>query len=62
MPELVLLRLLCRAAARRNHFDNDETEILLIPDLEADGEDDIVSKGEPLTLPSNPIDDSQCSA
>ena len=35
-----------RAAARRNHFDNDETEILLIPDLEADGEDDIVSKGK----------------
>ncbi|CAM9403939.1 unnamed protein product [Laminaria digitata] len=33
-----------RAAARRNHFDNDETEILLIPDLETDGEDDIVSK------------------
>lgn len=33
-------------AARRNHFDNDETEILVIPDLEDDGEEDIVSKGE----------------
>lgn len=31
---------------RRSHFDNDETEILLIPDLEDDGEDDIDSKGE----------------
>lgn len=35
-----------RTAARRNHFDNEETEILLIPDLEGDAEDDIVSKGE----------------
>lgn len=33
-------------AARRNHFDNDETEILVIPDLEDDGEEDMVSTGK----------------
>lgn len=32
-------------ANRRNHFDNEETEILVIPDLEDEGEEDIVSKG-----------------
>lgn len=31
--------------ARRNHFDNEETEILVIPDLEDEGEEDIVTKG-----------------
>eukprot|EP00752_Nemacystus_decipiens_P007427 g6639.t1 len=29
---------------RRNHFDNEETEILVIPDLEDEGEEDIVLK------------------
>lgn len=31
--------------ARRNHFDNEETEILVIPDLDDEGEEDIVTKG-----------------
>lgn len=31
---------------RRNHFDNDETEILVIPDLEEDAEDESIAKGE----------------
>lgn len=33
-------------ATRRNHFDNEETEILVIPDLEDEGEEDVVLKGK----------------
>ncbi|CAM9891163.1 unnamed protein product [Ectocarpus sp. 4 AP-2014] len=31
-------------ANRRNHFDNEETEILVIPDLEDEGEEDVEPK------------------
>ncbi|CAM9487544.1 unnamed protein product [Ectocarpus fasciculatus] len=31
-------------ANRRNHFDNEETEILVIPDLEDEGEEDVETK------------------
>lgn len=45
----ILCTLVCcggSRASRRNHFDNEETEILVIPDLEDEGEEDIVLKGE----------------
>lgn len=48
-----ILCLVCSGssrAARRNHFDNEETEILVIPDLEDEGEEDIVLKGKRLFL------------
>lgn len=35
---------------RKNYFDNDDTEILVIPDLDDGGEEDIVSKGEVLAV------------